>query len=213
MQIQKTQKEMTPQQAYQKLIEGNKRFADGRVINRDLLAQAQATSSSQHPFAIALTCMDSRTSPEFTFDQGVGDIFGIRIAGNVLNEDILGGMEFGTKLAGANLIAVIGHTNCGAIRGACEQEKLGHLTGLLQKIQPAVEHIAKEVGYIDYNNDKFLDRVAKINVLLVMKEIQIRSPILKQLIEDGKLGIIGGIQELSTGRITFFDSEHIMPKE
>src|SRR5262245_8408587 len=133
-----TQSELTPQAALQRLKDGNKRFTEGKMKNRDLLMQANATSASQHPVAVVLSCLDSRTAPDIIFDQGIGDIFVARIAGNIQNDDILGSMEFGTKLMGAKLIAVIGHTSCGVMRGFCENAQLGHLTGVLQKIKEDV---------------------------------------------------------------------------
>lgn len=204
------QQTKTPEKVLQGLKEGNQRFVEGKLKNRDLLAQANASASAQHPVAVILNCMDARTPPEIVFDQGIGDVFALRIAGNIQNEDILGSFEFGTKLVGAQLIAVIGHTNCGAMRGACQQAKLGHLTGLLKKIQPAVAQAAKEKKEIDCSNQVFIDQVAKNNVLLVIKQIQSNSPVLSKLIQEGKLGIVGGIQDLSTGKVTFFDEKKSM---
>jgi len=206
------QSEMTPQQALQRLKDGNQRFVESKMKNRDLLTQASATASSQHPIAVVLSCLDSRTSPEIIFDQGIGDIFVARIAGNIQNDDILGSMEFGTKLMGAKLIAVVGHTSCGAMRGSCEKAQLGHLTGVLQKIYPAVQQAAKESKTKDCTNATYIDQIAKDNVLLVMKQIRMRSPVLDNLIKEGKIGIIGGMQDVSTGVVTFFDDQSIMPK-
>lgn len=210
VQSKKTQANITPLQAYQLLKDGNLRFVDGHMQSRNLLAQAKLTASEQYPFAVVLNCIDSRTPPELVLDQGIGDIFAIRIAGNIINDDILGSMEFGTQLVGAKLIAVIGHTSCGAIRGACQHAKLGNLTNLLQKIQPAVNETIKKSGSHDCNKSVLIDDIAKNNVLLVMKQIPDRSPIIKKLIEQGKLAIVGGIQDLATGRITFFDDKVIM---
>lgn len=207
-----TQAEMTPQQVLQRLKDGNLRFTEGKMKNRDLLIQTNTTSGSQHPVAVVLSCLDSRTSPDIIFDQGIGDVFVARIAGNIQNDDILGSMEFGTKLMGAKLIVVVGHTSCGAMRGSCDNAKLGHLTSLLQKIQPAVQQAAKETGTKDCNNAAFIDQIAKDNVLLVMKQIKARSPILDKLIKEGKVGIVGGMQDISTGAVTFFDDQGIMPK-
>lgn len=206
------QVEMTPQAVLQRLKDGNQRFVEGKMKNRDLLAQANATAGSQHPVAVVLSCLDSRTAPDIVFDQGIGDIFVARIAGNIQNNDILGSMEFGTKLMGAKLIAVIGHTSCGAMRGSCENAKLGHLTGVLQKIQPAVQQTAKENGTKDCNNASFIDQIARYNVMLVIKKIRKESPIIDQLIKEGKVGIVGGIQDISTGSVTFFDDQSVMPK-
>jgi carbonic anhydrase len=203
---------MSPQDALQRLKDGNQRFVDGNMKNRDWLIQANTSASKQHPVVVVLNCIDSRTPPEIIFDQGIGDIFAARIAGNIQNDDILGSMEFGTKVAGAKLIAVIGHTSCGAVRGACQQVKLGNLTGLLHKIQPAVKQAAKEANTKDCSNAAFIDQIAKDNVLMVMKQIQARSPVISKLIKEGKIGIVGGIQDLSTGKVTFFDDQEMMPK-
>lgn len=207
-----TQAEMTPQQVLQRLKDGNQRFTEGKMKNRDLLIQTNTTASAQHPVAVVLSCLDSRTAPDIIFDQGIGDIFVARIAGNIQNDDILGSMEFSTQLMGAKLIVVVGHTRCGAIRGSCENAKLGHLTALLQKIQPAVQQASKEAKTKDCSNAAFIDQIAKDNVLLVMKQIRARSPILDKLIKEGKIGIVGGMQDITTGVVTFFDDQSIMPK-
>ncbi|MDP1604781.1 MAG: carbonic anhydrase family protein [Legionella sp.] len=206
------QEAKTPAQVLQRLKDGNQRFTEGKLKNRDLVAQAYATAKNQHPVAVILNCMDARTPPELVFDQGIGDVFTLRVAGNVQNDDILGSMEFGTKVVGAKLIAVIGHTNCGAIRGACNQVKLGHLTGVLQKIEPALNQVDKEKSAPDCSSEAVINEIAKDNVLVVMKQIQERSPVLAKLIQEGEVGIVGGIQDLSTGKVTFFDTESIMPK-
>lgn len=207
-----SQADMTPQEALQRLKDGNTRFINGQMKNRDLLAQVSATAEAQHPISVILSCLDARTPPEIIFDQGIGDVFSARIAGNIQNDDILGSMEFGTKLMGAKLIAVIGHTSCGAMVGACQDAKLGHLTGLLQKIHPAVVQASKENKTKDCANAAYIDQIAKDNVLLVMKQIRARSPILDKLIKEGKIGIVGGIQDLSTGAVAFFDDQSSMPK-
>lgn len=206
------QSTMTVQEVFERLKEGNQRFLEGHMKNRNLLSQANTSSAGQFPVAVILSCMDARTPPEIVFDQGIGDTFATRIAGNISNDDILGGMEFGTKLSGAKLIVVIGHTSCGAVRGACQHAKLGHLTGLLQKIQPAVAEASKKSKSHDCSNAEFIDQIAKDNVLMVMKQIQARSPIIKQLIAEGKVGIVGGMQDLSTGKVTFFEDASILLK-
>lgn len=207
-----TRAEMTPQDVLQRLKDGNKRFAEGQMKNRDLLVQANATAASQHPVAVVLSCLDSRTAPDIIFDQGIGDIFVARIAGNIQNDDILGSMEFATKLMGAKLIAVVGHTSCGAMVGSCQNAKLGHLTGVLQKINPAVQQAATQNHAKDCNDAAFINQVAKDNVLLVIKQIRTRSPTIDKLIKEGKVGIVGGMQDISTGTVTFFDDQSIMPK-
>ena len=138
------QASLTPERALDILVEGNKRFVSNLRFNRNLLQQVNETSEAQYPFAIVLSCIDSRTSSELVFDQGLGDIFSVRIAGNVLNEDILGSMEFACQVAGSKLVVVLGHTKCGAIKGACNHVKLGHLTGLLSKISPALYEMEKQ---------------------------------------------------------------------
>ncbi len=205
------QQNITPQQVLQRLEEGNQRFVNGKMKNRNTLMQAHLSAAKQHPVAVILSCIDSRTPPEIIFDQGIGDIFSVRIAGNIQNSDILGSMEFGTKLVGAKLIAVIAHTNCGAMKGACQKAVLGHLTNLLQQIQPAVVQSEKELNTNDCQQDKLIDQIAKNNVLLVMAEIQKQSPIIAKLIQEGKIGMVGGIQDLATGKVTFFDTDNIMP--
>jgi carbonic anhydrase len=199
------QTQLTPDHVLQRLKEGNQRFMNGRMKNRDLMTQAHLSSTGQHPLAVILSCMDARTPPEIIFDQGIGDIFAIRIAGNIQNDDILGSMEFGTQLSGSKLIVVIGHTACGAIRGACQEAKLGHLTSLLQKISPAIRQAAKEKNTHDCTQAEFIDQIAKDNVLLVMKQIQKRSPVIAKLVHEKKLKIVGGLQNLATGEVTFFN--------
>lgn len=200
------QQAMTPQQALQRLQDGNQRFVDGKMQNRDLLAQTQQTAAGQYPFAVVLNCLDSRSTPEYIFDQGVGDVFVARVAGNIQNNDILGSMEFATQLMGAKLIVVMGHTKCGAMGGACSQAKLGNLTALLQKIQPAVAQAAKEKGTKDCKDYNFIDQIAKDNVLLVVKQIQENSPVIKKLIQDKKIAIVGAMQDITTGKVTFLDT-------
>ncbi|WP_419421224.1 carbonic anhydrase family protein (plasmid) [Legionella sp. D16C41] len=199
------QEAKTPDEVLQRLLEGNDRFIHGKLKNRDLLAQANATATAQHPIAIVLNCMDARTPPEIVFDQGIGDIFAIRIGGNIQNNDILGSMEFGTQLMGAKLIAVIGHTSCGAMRGACQDAKLGHLTSLLNKIQPAVTQATRDKKTKDCSNPDFINKIAEYNVRLVMKQIQTQSPLLSKLAKENKIKIVGGMQDIATGKITFFD--------
>jgi carbonic anhydrase len=199
------QEAKTPAAILQRLKEGNDRFINGKLKNRDLLAQANATAIAQYPVAIVLNCMDARTPPEIVFDQGIGDMFAIRIGGNIQNDDILGSMEFGTQLMGAKLIAVIGHTSCGAVRGACQEAKLGHLTGLLNKIQPAVNQAAHDKKTKDCSNPDFIDKIAENNVRLVMKQIQTQSPLLSKLVKKNKIKVVGGMQDITTGKVTFFD--------
>jgi carbonic anhydrase len=197
---------ITPEIALDLLKEGNHRFMSNLQSNRNLLEQANETSDGQHPFAVILSCIDSRTSAELIFDQGLGDVFSIRIAGNILNEDILGSMEFACKVAGSKIIAVLGHTRCGAIKGACDHVDMGNLTALLSKIQPAVYDEKTETQNRNSSNDEFVEKVSIINVKRTVNGILERSPILKELIEKGEIKLVGGTHEISTGEVTFYDN-------
>jgi carbonic anhydrase len=198
------QDSMTPQLALNTLVEGNKRFVQNLRFNRNLLQQVNETADGQFPFAIILSCIDSRTTAELIFDQGLGDVFSARVAGNVLNEDVLGSMEFACHVAGSKLIVVLGHTRCGAIKGACNHVQLGHLTGLLNKIQPAVYEVTKN-GAKDLPFADLVDRVAMENARQQMRAILERSPILEHLYNDGKIGMAGGMYSVETGEVTFFE--------
>lgn len=195
---------ITPSMALGLLQEGNKRFVNNLKVNRNLLQQANETSDGQHPFAVILSCIDSRTSAELIFDQGLGDIFSVRIAGNIINEDILGSMEFGCKVAGSKIIVVLGHTKCGAVKGACDHVEMGNLTALLTKIRPAVEDELTTTENRNSGNGEFVEKVAAINVKRTVKSITERSPILKEMIESGQIGIVGGSHEITTGEVTFY---------
>lgn len=197
---------ITPEMALELLKQGNHRFMNNLKANRNLLEQANETSDGQHPFAIILSCIDSRTSAELIFDQGLGDIFSVRIAGNIINEDILGSMEFACKVAGARIIAVLGHTKCGAVKGACDHVEMGNLTALLSKIQPAVFDEKTELENRNSSNSGFIEKVAVINVKRAVQAIIERSPILKEMLENGEIKLIGGIHEISTGEVTFFEN-------
>ena len=200
---------ITPVMALDLLKEGNKRFISNLKLNRNLLQQANETSDGQHPFAVILSCIDSRTSAELIFDQGLGDVFSVRIAGNIVNEDILGSMEFGCKVAGSKIIVVLGHTKCGAIKGACDHVEMGNLTALLSKISPAVDNETQTKENRNSSNSVFVENVATINVKQTVQAIMDRSPILSEMIQNGQLGIIGGIHDISTGEVTFYpDTMH-----
>ena len=196
---------LTPASALELLKEGNKRFMSNLKINRNLLQQANETSDGQHPFAVILSCIDSRTSAELIFDQGLGDIFSVRIAGNIINEDILGSMEFGCKVAGSKIIVVLGHTKCGAVKGACDHVEMGNLTSLLTKIRPAVDDELTTTENRNSGNEEFVEKVTIINIKRTVKSIIERSPILKEMIEAGEIEIIGGIHNIADGQVTFFD--------
>ena len=206
VQTKASQSAMTPQQALAELKAGNARFVDGKPLHRDFPAQVQATASGQYPFAVVLSCLDSRQPIEIVLDQGIGDIFSARVAGNVLNDDILGSMEFACKASGAKLIAVIGHSNCGAIKGAVDDVQLGNLTGLLTKIKPAVDAVPADVQPRTAKNAAFVDDVSEANVKLVMQQIRERSPILREMLDKGEIGIVGGMYDLNTGRVQFYEN-------
>jgi len=195
---------MTPAQALDELKAGNARFVAGRPLARNLPADVKTTAPGQYPFAVVLSCLDSRQPIEIVLDQGIGDIFSARVAGNVLNDDILGSMEFACKVSGAKLIAVIGHTNCGAIKGAVDDVQLGNLTGLLAKIKPAMDAVPADVEPRTSKNSEYVDQVARANVRLVMEEIHDRSPILREMLDKGEIGLVGGMYDLSTGEVHFF---------
>ena len=198
------QSAITPSMALNLLNEGNKRFLNNLKINRNLLQQANETSDGQNPFAIILSCIDSRTSAELIFDQGLGDIFSVRIAGNIINEDILGSMEFACKVAGSKIIVVLGHTKCGAVKGACDHIEMGNLTVLLNKIRPAVDEETLTKENRNSNNSVFVENVSTINVKRTVKSIMQRSTILKEMIESGQIGIVGGTHDISTGEVIFY---------
>ncbi len=205
-----TQASMTPQQALDILTEGNRRFLNNLSINRNHLELVNETKDGQWPFAAILSCMDSRTSAELIFDQGLGDIFSIRIAGNIANEDILGSLEYATKAAGSKLILVLGHTGCGAVKGACDNVELGNLTGLLKKIRPSVDEETSTQGDRSSNNIEFVNSVAAINVKNTVKDIVRQSETIRQMIENGEIGIASAMYDVTTGTVTFHEDEAII---
>ncbi|MBP0904739.1 carbonic anhydrase family protein [Mariniflexile gromovii] len=202
-----TQATMTPQKSLQFLKEGNVRFQNNLKANRNLLEQVNDTSEGQFPFATILSCIDSRVSAELVFDQGLGDIFSVRIAGNFVNEDILGSMEFACKLAGTKLIVVLGHTSCGAVKGACDDAKLGNLTSMLSKIKPAVEAVTEPADKSQRNskNLEFVDNVAEKNVHIAIENIRMQSPILKEMEDNNEIDIVGAMYDINTGAVAFFE--------
>lgn len=202
-----TQSTITPTRALEILKEGNQRFVGNLRVNRNLLQQANETRDGQWPFATIVSCIDSRTSAELIFDQGLGDIFSIRIAGNVINTDVIGSLEFACQIAGSRLIAVLGHTSCGAIKGACDHVELGNLTELLAKIQPAVyeESATTDPKLRNSKNADFVHRVTELNVRRSVRTIVNRSHVLSELVHAGKVAIIGGMHDLPSGRVTFFE--------
>lgn len=202
-----TQASLTPRMALEILQEGNGRFIKNLKAQRDLLGQVNDTREGQWPFAIILSCIDSRTSAELIFDQGLGDIFSIRIAGNIVNTDILGSMEFACKVAGSKLIVVLGHSKCGAVKGACDHVEMGNLTELLSKLQPSV-YAESETTVVDKRNSKngrFVENVSMINVKRSVKSIIERSFILEQMVENGEIGVVGAMYNIETGQVEFYD--------
>ncbi|MEM8845499.1 MAG: carbonic anhydrase family protein [Bacteroidota bacterium] len=206
-QTRETQAALTPNGAWELLKEGNKRFVEKNQADRDLLQQVKETTSGQYPFATILGCIDSRVSAELIFDQGVGDIFSARVAGNIVNEDILGSMEFACKLAGTKIIVVLGHTSCGAVKGACDDAKMGNLTELLSKIKPAVEAVNEPSDSTMRNskNIDFVNAVAEKNVHMTMENIRKKSAVLKEMEDNGEILIVGGMYDITDGKVHYFN--------
>ena len=196
---------ITPRIALNILKEGNNRFINNLKTNRNLLEQVNATRDGQWPFATILSCIDSRTSSELVFDQGLGDIFSVRIAGNIINTDILGSMEFACKVAGSKLIVVLGHSKCGAVKGACDHLEMGNLTELLAKLQPAVYQEKDTIDNRNSENETFVENVSMINVKRNVKNIIERSFIIEQMVETGQIGVIGAMYNIETGIVEFYD--------
>lgn len=197
------QDQISPEIALQLLKEGNERFTNNYRLNRNFLDQVKTTSKGQFPYAVILSCIDSRMPTEIIFDQGIGDIFNVRIAGNIVNEDILGSIEFACKIAGAKLVVVMGHTGCGAVKGAYHGVELDHLTTLLKKIKPAVKHVEENDGHGDENAQ--LHKVSLKNVELTTKEIFSRSRVIKDLHAQGEANIVGAMYYVENGNVEFFE--------
>ncbi len=204
-QTKETQAVMTPDSSLQALKDGNERFMQSTQVSRDLLDQVSDTSTGQYPFATVLSCIDSRVSSELIFDQGIGDIFSVRIAGNFVNEDILGSMEFACKLAGTKLVVVLGHTACGAVKGACDHARLGNLTALINKIEPAVEAVTEptDESLRNSKNIEFVNNVAVKNVEMTIENIRKQSPVLAEQEKNGEIKIVGGMYDINNGKVTF----------
>ncbi len=202
-----TQDAMTPDSAILLLKEGNERFVANTMVKRNLLNQVNDTATGQYPFATILSCIDSRVSAELIFDQGVGDIFSARVAGNIVNEDILGSIEFACKLAGTKVVVVLGHTACGAVKGACDDAKMGNLTTLLHKIKHAVKavHEPSEASKRTSKNIDFVNEVVLKNVHFTIEDTRSLSPILKKMEDNGELKIIGAMYDISTGKVIFYE--------
>ena len=192
------QSKISPNDAVSRLKSGNIRFLANQKTERDLLSQVTQTGAGQYPFAALLSCIDSRVPAELVFDQGIGDIFNVRVAGNIINEDILGSLEYSCKVAGSKLVLVLGHTRCGAVTAACKHVELGNITPLLDKIQPAVSAIVK--GDL---TDEMIEEVAVRNVEISIEQIREKSPILKEMEEHGDIQILGAIYDVNTGGVNF----------
>ena len=195
---------ITPARALEMLKQGNERFVNGKTLPRDFLAQVRQTATGQYPFAAIVSCLDSRIPPAIVFDQGVGDLFVGRIAGNFVNDDMLGSLEFATKLSGAKLVVILGHTECGAIRGACDAAQLGLLTATLANINPAVKAVQGDYTPRNSSNAEFVQSVAEMNVQLTMKKLLDRSVVLREMVDKGELGLVGAMYEITTGKVMFY---------
>lgn len=195
---------MSPEAALTMLKEGNTRFHSNQMLDRNWENMVQTTAKGQYPFAVILSCMDSRTSSEIIFDQGIGDIFNNRIAGNIINDDILGSMEYACAVVGSKLVLIMGHSECGAVKGAIDNVELGNLTGLLHKIDPAVESTQYD-GERNAKDHTFVELVTEENVRLAMEEVRQRSSILKEMEEKGQINIVGGLYNVSTGTVIFYE--------
>ena len=205
-----SQETTTPREGLEFLREGNFRFVNNLKSNRNLLKQVNETRDGQYPFATVLSCIDSRTSAELIFDQGLGDIFSIRIAGNVINDDILGSMEFACNISGAKLIVVLGHTKCGAIRGACDHLQMGNLSTLLNKIQPSVYYERTVKDDRTSENREFVEKVCRIQVKRSVELVIEQSIILREMIEKGDVGLIGAIYDVKTGIVEFLEETFML---
>ena len=201
-QIKQIQENITPAIAHNILVEGNRRFVENVKAQRNLKSQVLETSKGQFPFAVILSCIDSRVPAELIFDQGIGDIFSVRVAGNVVNEDILGSMEYACKVAGSKIAVVIGHTKCGAVNAACQSVELGNVTALLNKIKPAVDELRQKDKVMSAAD---IEDVAVLNVKMSMERIRKESAILAEMERNGDIEIIGGVYSVTTGEVTFFD--------
>ncbi len=196
-------REMTPELALELLAKGNERFINGMSANRDLLAKVQETKDGQKPFAAILSCMDSRAPAELIFDQGIGDIFNIRIAGNVISPYVLGSLEYAVAVAGSKLILVMGHTNCGAIKGACDDVKMGNLTSLLEQIKDSVNQEDTVSGDRTGNNTEFVNKVSVLNVRHSINQMMEQSDVIREHVEQGKINIVATMYDIATGKVSF----------
>ena len=199
-----TQENLTCKDAHTILVEGNKRFAMNLKAQRNLQDQVFETSKGQFPFAVILSCIDSRVPAELVFDQGIGDIFSVRVAGNIINNDVLGSMEYSCKVVGSKILVVMGHTKCGAVNAACNNVELGNVTALLEKIKPSVNHYRVNDEPM---NEELIEKVGVMNVVLSIERIRKESPVLAEMEKSGEIEIVGAIYNVSTGKVEFFDEE------
>jgi carbonic anhydrase len=193
------QSQLSAQEVLEILKEGNQRFVNQVPESRNLLEQVNSTSSGQFPLAVVISCIDSRVPSEIIFDQGIGDIFCVRVAGNVINQDVLGSVEFACKVAGVKLIVVMGHTSCGAVKGACSDVELGNLTGLLNKIKPAISIVSERVNSLDMTH--FVDEVAGENVLVSLDSILKDSPVINEMVSNNQVKCAKGMYSVETGKV------------
>ncbi len=202
-QTKQTQDSLSPQDAFQLLVDGNKRFTQNKFADRNLQQQVTETSKGQYPFAVVLSCIDSRVPAEIVFDQGIGDIFSARVAGNIINEDMLGSMEYGCKVAGSKIIVVMGHTKCGAVTAACNGVELGNITPLLEKIKPAVTAVRQSKTQESEMSSSSIEEVAITNVNMMIENIRKESQILHEMEKENKIKIVGAIYSVESGEVTF----------
>lgn len=200
------QQQVTADQALQMLKDGNARFVSGNMEKRDLPAQVKATGlDGQFPFASVVSCIDSRAAPSLVFDQGIGDIFTARVAGNVVNEDILGSLEYASKVVGSKLVVILGHSQCGAVKGACDNAVLGNLTQLVARIRPAVAATPSAEGADrSSKNQNFVEAVAENNVKMTVRTVMEKSPVLREMAEKGEIKVVGAMLDVTTGKIQFY---------
>ena len=197
---------VTPDMIMKRFQSGNARFVSGKPVNQNAMKKVKATAAGQYPLASVVSCIDSRAPAEMVFDQGIGDLFNARVAGNIVNEDILGSLEFAHKAAGAKLLVVMGHTSCGAIKGACDDVKLGNLTGLLGKIKPAATAVTADIKDRSSKNYAFVEMVAENNVKMTVETIREKSPILREMEQKGEIKIVGAMYDVKTGKVTWYDT-------
>lgn len=200
------QEAVTPDMIMKRFQSGNVRFVSGKPVGQNAMKKVKATAAGQYPLASVVSCIDSRAPAEMVFDQGIGDLFNARVAGNIVNEDILGSLEFAHKVAGAKLLVVMGHTSCGAIKGACDDAKLGNLTGLLGKIKPAAIAVSADIKDRSSKNNTFVEMVAENNVKMTVESIREKSPILREMEQKGEIKIVGAMYDVKTGKVTWYDT-------